>query len=152
MDARELEILEYVVKRINHEEAEFNTNESQDMANKEIGLCIEGLIEKGILKAKNNNWVVRGGNGINKYHSNIQYINYDNLKLNEITINYINYEKKSKFGKLLFYLKGGCKNFAKDFYAEARSSLIKWIVGLIGFVLFSLIGNKIMENIKSLLS
>ncbi|WP_055183917.1 hypothetical protein, partial [Clostridium paraputrificum] len=89
MDARELEILEYVVKRINHEEAEFNTNESQDMANKEIGLCIEGLIEKGILKAKNNNWVVRGGNGINKYHSNIQYINYDNLKLNEITINYI---------------------------------------------------------------
>ena len=87
----------------------------------------------------------------NQYNNNICVIHFDLLgttkKANEI----IEYESKSRFGKLQYKIKRAIARLISDTGIEMRKQFIKWIVSLISLAAFLLVGAKIMEWITKII-
>jgi hypothetical protein len=151
MNEKELAALKYVVERINgNENAEYIFDGDFNDKNKEIGMYIKKFLAEGLITTDKDKWTVNGGNTYNKYKNNIIMIHYDFLNFTNKAKMIIEYEDKSKLGKVFYKMKKSTSKFIYDTIIETRKQFIKYVVGVIGFIVFSLIGYKILEWIMNI--
>lgn len=151
MEGKELLALKYIAERIDgNVDAEYRLEANYIDRHKEIGMYIIKFLEQGLIIAKANEWAIKGGSKYNKYNSNIMMIQYDLLRITQKAKDLIEYESRSKFGKLFYKIKNSIRKFVGDTIIETRKELIKFIVGLMALAAFLAGGYKLIEWISNI--
>jgi hypothetical protein len=148
VDDKELKVLKYLKERIEgNNNTEYQTDVPDYLIIKEIGYYLEKLFDKKYVIAKNLNWAIRGGQRENQFRSNLVAIIYDHLKISQEGEKAIKEAEKTKIEKVADIMKEEGKIFAKEIHKEGRTALAKYVVFIMGLILFLLIGVKILKLI-----
>lgn len=157
MDEKELLAFKYVVEKINgNNTIEYKFDGTYGDSNKELGMYINKFLKKGLLSDEGKKWYITGGRISEIYRNNILMIHYDMLYVTEVGKEIFDYEIKSKVEKQLYKTKKKSinifksiykeiKSFISELYLEMKKQFIKWIVYILGLLLFVVIGKGFIE-------